>query len=86
MAATSALFCVAGLWRVIDAGGAPPDAPRSEAFTMLTCAAGPDIAPSHVRQIVLLPRCEWADWLDGVVPAADLIAPTPAGTLRVGRA
>ncbi len=48
---------------------------------MLTAAPGPDVAPYHARQIVLLPRDRWADWLGGVVPAADLIAPTPAGTL-----
>ncbi len=47
---------------------------------MLTCAPGPDIAPYHARQIVLLPREHWADWLAG---AEGLIAPAPAGMLRV---
>ena len=78
--AAPGLFCVAGLWRAdVDLGKAG----RGEAFTMLTCEPGPDIAPYHSRQIVLMPRDRWADWLGGVVPAADLIAPTPAGTLRV---
>jgi len=80
--AERALFCVAGLWR----GGADlGKGVTGEAFTMLTCEPGPDIAPYHSRQVVIMPRERWADWLDGVVPAAELIAPTPAGTLRVLR-
>ena len=76
--AAPGLFAVAGLWRAgVDLGRGA----TGEAFTMLTCAPGPDIAPFHARQIVLMPRDRWADWLGGVVPAADLIAPTPAGTL-----
>ena len=71
------LFCVAGLWR--------DDPNVGEAWTMLTCEPGPDIAPYHNRQIVLMPRARWADWLAGDVPAADLIAPTPAGTLVATR-
>ncbi|QXQ04742.1 SOS response-associated peptidase family protein [Sphingosinicellaceae bacterium] len=74
------LFCVAGLWR---AGVSLGKDGTGEAWTMLTCDPGPDIAPYHSRQIVLMPREHWADWLGGTVPAADLIAPTPAGTLRV---
>ncbi|KAB7648909.1 SOS response-associated peptidase family protein [Polymorphobacter fuscus] len=70
-------FCIAGLWRADPVVG--------EAFTMLTCEPGPDIAPYHSRQIVLMPREHWAGWIAGVVPAADLIAPTPAGTLTVVR-
>jgi len=78
--AAPGMFAVAGLWRAdADLGKAG----RGEAFTMLTCEPGPDIAPYHGRQIVLMPRGSWADWLGGVVPAGDLIAPTPAGTLRV---
>jgi len=70
-------FCVAGLWRT--------DPQVGEAFTMLTGEAGADIAPYHRRQIVLMPRARWGDWLGGVVPAAELIASTPAGMLRVER-
>jgi putative SOS response-associated peptidase YedK len=72
------LFCVAGLWRT--------DAKFGEAFTMLTGAPGSDIAPYHSRQIVLMPRDRWAAWLDDANPAATLIEPTPAGTLRVEKA
>jgi len=80
--AAPGLFGVAGLWRGgVDLGKGM----TGEAFTMLTCDPGPDIAPYHRRQIVLIPRASWTDWLGGVVPAADLIAPTPAGTLHVAR-
>ena len=70
-------FCIAGFWRA--------DPQVGEAFTMLTCEPGPDIAPYHQRQVVLMPRTRWADWIGGVVPAVELIAPTPAGTLAVER-
>ncbi|WP_425230691.1 SOS response-associated peptidase family protein [Sphingomonas sp.] len=68
-------FCVAGLWR--------RDATVGEAFTMLTCEPGPDIAPYHRRQIVLPPRDAWAGWLDGSLSATDICRPTPAGSLHV---
>lgn len=69
-------LCVAGLWR--------RDPTVGEAFTLLTTRAGPDVAPYHGRQIVLLPRARWRDWLAGA-PSAALIAPAPAGTLSVAR-
>ena len=55
---------------------------RDDRFTLLTCAPGPDIAPYHDRQIVILPREHWAQWLDTTRPAPP-IAPAPAGTLSV---
>jgi putative SOS response-associated peptidase YedK len=67
--------CIAGIWRRDPAVG--------EAFTMLTAAPGPDVAPYHSRQIVLMPRDRWADWLGGAVPAPALITPPPAGTFTV---
>lgn len=73
--ATDAWFCVAGLWRT--------DPKVGEAFTMLTTEPGPDIAPYHSRQIVLMPKRDWGAWIAGAVPAETLIAPTPAGTLTV---
>jgi putative SOS response-associated peptidase YedK len=62
-------FCIAGLV-------------RDDRFTMLTCEPGPDIAPYHDRQIVILPRKHWAAWLG---PAEDQppIGPLPAGSLKV---
>jgi putative SOS response-associated peptidase YedK len=68
-------FCIAGIWR--------RDAKAGEAFTMLTMAPGPDIAPYHDRQIAVLDRAQWADWLDPAVPARSLLRPIPAGTLAV---
>lgn len=70
-----AFFCVAGLWKRDETVG--------EAFTLLTCEPGPDIAPYHSRQIVLLDRRDWAGWLSGEVPAQELMKPLPEGTLTV---
>ena len=50
---------------------------------MLTMEPGPDIAPYHDRQIVVLDRGDWVNWLDPSASAADLIKPLPAGALTV---
>ena len=71
-------FCLAGLWRPVGEAGA--------AFTMLTVDPGPDVAPYHNRQVVVLPRTEWATWLDLSRPAEHLVVPSPAGTLSVALA
>ena len=68
-------FCIAGLWRSTPEVG--------EAFTMLTSEPGPDVAPYHGRQIVVLDRASWSAWLDPAVPAHELLKPSPAGSLRV---
>jgi putative SOS response-associated peptidase YedK len=70
-------FGIAGLWRTDPAVG--------EAWTMLTTEPGPDIAPYHDRQIVLLTPPDYARWLSGEAPAADLCRPLAAGTLAVKR-
>ena len=49
-------FCFAGLWRPMPEGG--------EAFTLLTTAPGPDVAPIHDRQMVVLERSDWSAWLE----------------------
>ncbi|NJC34646.1 putative SOS response-associated peptidase YedK [Sphingomonas jejuensis] len=67
-------FCIAGIWRA--------DAGVGEAFAMLTAEPGPDVAPYHSRQVVVIDRADWAGWLDGTAPTADLCRPAPAGTLR----
>lgn len=69
------IFAIAGIWRATKEVG--------EAFTMLTMEPGPDIAPYHDRQIVILEREAWADWLDPSVPAQSLIRPLPPGSLTV---
>jgi putative SOS response-associated peptidase YedK len=71
------IIAVAGLWR--------KDAQVGEAFTMLTTEPGPDIAPYHNRQIVVLPPCDWTRWLDTSVPASEVLKPLPAGSLDVAQ-
>ena len=69
-------FCLAGLWR--------RNADGEERFTLLTTAPGPDMAPYHDRQVVLLPRDDWRSWLQGGEEAA-LLKPGPAGVLTAAR-
>ena len=81
-------FAIAGLLRPGPVG---PDAPRTsagepwpESWTMLTVDPGPDVAPIHDRQVVVLDRADWARWLWGTPEEAQaLLRPSPAGTLRV---
>lgn len=68
-------FCIAGIWRAHEEVG--------EAFTMLTTEPGPDVAPYHSRQVVVLGPDDWARWLNPDVPAADVLGPAQAGTLAV---
>jgi putative SOS response-associated peptidase YedK len=56
-----------------------------EAFTMLTTEPGPDVAPYHSRQIVVLERSDWARWLSPEPGVEDVLVPLPAGSLRVQR-
>ena len=66
---------IAGLMRDV------PD--LGEAFTMLTTEPGPDVAPYHRRQAVVLPVADWRGWLDYSAPAAGVLKPLPAGSLQV---
>jgi putative SOS response-associated peptidase YedK len=50
---------------------------------MLTTEPGPDIAPHHDRQIVILERSALADWLNPSISAKSIIMPLPAGVLHV---
>jgi len=70
-------FGIAGLWRTDPVAG--------EAWTMLTTEPGPDIAPYHDRQVVILTPPDYMRWLSGAAPAAELCRPLPAGTLAVKR-
>jgi putative SOS response-associated peptidase YedK len=69
--AEAELFCIAGLI-------------RDGRFTLLTTEPGPDMAPFHQRQVVILPREDWRAWL-GASPEAPPLKPSPAGTLQVER-
>lgn len=68
-------FCFAGLWRPMPEGG--------DAFTLLTTEPGPDVAPIHNRQVVILERADWQAWLALKKPEADLLRPLPGGSLTV---
>jgi putative SOS response-associated peptidase YedK len=69
-------LCLAGLWRRYEDG---------DRFTLLTTAPGPDMAPYHDRQVVVMPREAWADWLGGAGGETELLQPSPAGTLQAMR-
>jgi putative SOS response-associated peptidase YedK len=72
----SPVMAIAGLWREGE-GGEPP------AFTMLTTEPGPDVAPYHDRQVVVLKPENWAAWLFLTRPEEELLRPLPAGSLEV---
>ena len=72
-------FAIAGLWRAGAANG-------EDAWTMLTCAPGPDIADYHDRQVVILQPPQWGEWLFVRDNEATLLKPLPGGTLQVERA
>lgn len=69
------LFGIAGLWRT--------HAGVDEAFTMLTTEPGPDIAPYHNRQIIILPSSDFVRWLDPRMTAREVLRPLPAGSLKI---
>ena len=54
---------------------------KEGAFAMLTTAPGPDIAPYHDRQIVVLARDQGLDWLNLARPEAEILRPLPEGSL-----
>jgi putative SOS response-associated peptidase YedK len=67
-------MAIAGLWR--EAQGNHP-----ASFTMLTTSPGPDVAPYHDRQVVVLQPENWADWLHLTKPQGKLLRPLPEGSL-----
>lgn len=69
-------LAIAGLWRE-GVGNQPPS------FTMLTMEPGPDVAPVHNRQIVVLRPENWRHWLELAMPEGELLFPLPAGSLHV---
>ncbi len=69
-------FCLAGLWR--------RHADGAERFTLLTTEPGPDMAPYHNRQVVVVPRDGWAGWLSGA-PEGEILRAGPSGALKVAQ-
>jgi putative SOS response-associated peptidase YedK len=68
-------LAIAGLWR--EGKGNHP-----ASFTMLTTEPGPDIAPYHDRQVVILRPADWSAWINLTKPQAELLKPLPAGSLN----
>jgi putative SOS response-associated peptidase YedK len=69
---------------MLGIAGLVRDVPEiGQAFTMLTTDSGPDVAPYHNRQVAVLHSADWRSWLDGSVPAGELLKPCAAGTLEV---
>ncbi|TIU40655.1 MAG: SOS response-associated peptidase, partial [Mesorhizobium sp.] len=52
-------------------------------FAMLTTEPGPDVAPIHNRQIVVLRPDDWAAWIYLTKPEVELLKALPAGSLAV---
>ena len=69
-------FCLAGLWRPMPDGA-------GDVFTLLTTEPGPDVAPIHNRQVIVLERSDWQAWLCRERPEAELLRPLPPGSLVV---
>jgi putative SOS response-associated peptidase YedK len=80
-------FAFAGLWSRWGR-----DEARFDSFTILTVAAGPEVAPLHDRMPAILDRTDWESWLDPRIsdPAELAALLTAAGSSglalrRVGR-
>lgn len=58
---------------------------RDGGFALLTTAPGPDVAPFHGRQVVVLAPERGPDWLDLARPEADLLRALPQGSLEPRR-
>jgi putative SOS response-associated peptidase YedK len=71
-------FGIAGIYRA--------DSKVGEAFTMLTCEPGADVAPYHNRQVVLLSPRDCLGWLDPASAAQDYVKPLTGGSLAVAAA
>ena len=69
-------MAIAAIWRE-GKGDAPPS------FAMLTTEPGPDVAPIHSRQVVVVRPDDWAAWIYLSKPEKELLRPLPAGSLTV---
>jgi len=70
------MMAIAAIWKQVSAE-APP------CFAMLTTEPGPDIAPYHDRQVVVLPPEDWPHWIHLSKPEEALLKPLPSGALAV---
>jgi putative SOS response-associated peptidase YedK len=74
------VFAFPGVWDHAETADGPLDS-----FTLLTSAPGPDQAPYHIRQPVILERAQWADWLDVRNDMAPTFKGSSAGTIAAER-
>lgn len=58
--AAGGLFAFAGLWETAH----DPDGGEIDTGAILTCAAGPDVAPLHNREPVVIQPADYAVWLE----------------------
>ncbi len=72
----AAFMAIAAIWR--EARGNHP-----ASFAMLTTEPGPDVAPYHDRQVVVLRPEEWLAWLWLRRAEAELLRPLGGGSLAV---
>jgi putative SOS response-associated peptidase YedK len=72
----SPITAIAGLWRETQGNPAPT-------FTMLTTAPGPNVAPYHNRQVVVLRPQDWSAWPHLTKNEVELLRPLPKGSLDV---
>lgn len=77
-AADSELFAMAALWR-------PAHDNWPASYSLLTREPGPDIAPFHSREIILVPKSLWRAWLTAESFKGDDLPPLPVGSLNVVR-
>ena len=54
-----------------------------DSFALLTSAPGPDQAPYHNRQPVILERNQWGEWLNPTKDLAPAFLGSPAGVIAV---
>ena len=69
------LFAVAGIWRDTDEWG--------PAYSMVMTEACEHVQGVHDRMPAILPREDWADWLDGEPDAAGLLCRPFEGVMTV---
>jgi len=74
--ANAPMMAIAAIWK-------QPSADAPPCFAMLTTEPGPDVAPYHGRQIVVLRPEDWPHWIHLSKPEAALLQPLPAGALAV---
>jgi putative SOS response-associated peptidase YedK len=74
------VFAFPGIWDHAETADGPLDS-----FALLTSAPGPDQAPYHTRQPVILERAQWDDWLDVKNDMAPSFRGSPVGSVAVER-